>query len=190
MLFSRHEEERKGGGQRGGGNVTSSGVVLVARELSITKITTGCTTVVTRIPEGFDRPRARPTGFQKRIVRPFKLGLSYSYARRVDTAPRVCIAIHCCDKLCRTLAPSQCHPRSVPFERGPPLGTRRREWCVDIKFISHRLMKIYRTRQGNIFKVYLFRKLNILYYILNAHLIYQSDLIFVINYLIESHKLN
>lgn len=145
-----------------------------ARVVSITKITTGCTTVATRIPEGFDRSRARPTGLQKRIVRPFKLGLSYSYARRVDTTPRVCIAIHCCDKLSRTLAPSQCRPRSVPFERGPPLGTRRREWWVDIKFISHRLMKIYRTHQGNIFKIYLLRRLNILLYILNANLIYYT----------------
>lgn len=98
------------------------------RVVSITKITTGCTTVATSIPGGFDRPRARPACLQKRIVRPFKLGLSYSYAPRVDMAPRVCIAIHCCDKLSRTLAPSQCRPRSVPFERGPPqLGTRLRE---------------------------------------------------------------
>ncbi|CAL1673370.1 unnamed protein product [Lasius platythorax] len=117
--------------QRRGGIVTSDGVVLVAREGGLDNENhgdAGCTTVATTsIPEGFDRPRARPASLQKRIVRPFKLGLSYSYARRVDTAPRVCIAIHCCDKLSRTLAPSQCRPRSVPFERGPPLGTRCRE---------------------------------------------------------------
>lgn len=151
---------------------------LRARVVSITKITTGCATVATSIPEGFYRPRARPTGLQKRIVRPFKLGLSYSHARRVDTAPRVCIAIHRCDKLSRTLAPSQCHPRSVPIERGPPLGTRCREWCEDIKFISHRLMKIYRTHRENIFKIYSFRRFKGYYIDLfvqaNSHLIYRS----------------
>ncbi|KYN17480.1 hypothetical protein ALC57_10272 [Trachymyrmex cornetzi] len=64
---------------------------LRARVASITKITAGCgATITTSIPEGFDfgRPQAQAPDLQKRIVRPFKLGLSYSHARRVDTAPR------------------------------------------------------------------------------------------------------
>lgn len=89
---------------------------LRTRVASITKITAGCgATITTSIPEGFSfgRPQAQAPDLQKRIVRPFKLGLSYSHARRVDTAPRVCTAIHRCARE-QTFS----HPRTFSM---PPL---------------------------------------------------------------------